>query len=124
MKKILLTVLIIWTATSLNAQKAEWKEMHAFHNIMSATFHPAEENNLQPLKDSATVLVKRAKTWKKSIVPEGYNGSLTGPILEKLVGQCKKIQAAVVSKQQDAELKMLITSAHDTFHEIMEKCRQ
>ena len=124
MKKILLTVLIIWTATSLNAQKAEWKEMHAFHNIMSATFHPAEENNLQPLKDSAAVLVKRAKKKKKSIVPEGYNGSLTGPILEKLVGQCKKIQAAVVSKQQDAELKMLITSAHDTFHEIMEKCRQ
>ncbi|HRG93004.1 MAG TPA: hypothetical protein PLZ10_08635, partial [Chitinophagaceae bacterium] len=124
MKKIWIMSLLIMAGLSLSAQQASWKEMHDFHDIMSVTFHPAEENNLQPLKDSAAVLVERAKTWKKSTVPEGYNGAVTQPILEKLVTECKAIKAAVAAKKTDAELKAMITKAHDIFHEIMEKCRK
>lgn len=124
MKKIWIMSLLIIAGLSLRAQKANWKEMHDFHDIMGATFHPAEENNLQPLKDSAAVLLERAKTWQKSVVPEGYNGTITQPILEQLVKECKAIKKAITDKKPDAELKSMITKAHDTFHEIMEKCRK
>lgn len=124
MKKIWIMSLLIIAGLSLRAQKANWKEMHDFHDIMGATFHPAEENNLQPLRDSVAVLLMKAKAWKKSTVPEGYNGSITQPILEKLVKECKSIKEAVAANKPDAELKTMITQAHGTFHEIMEKCRK
>ena len=124
MKKIWIMSLLIIAGLSLRAQKATWKEMHEFHDIMGATFHPAEENNLQPLKDSTAILLEKAKIWQKSVVPEGYNGAITQPILEQLVKECKAIKKAVAEKKPDAELKSMITKAHDTFHEIMEKCRK
>lgn len=103
--------------------RANWKEMHDFHAIMSATFHPSEENNLQPLRDSIQPLVAKAKAWKKSAVPEGYNAEVTKPILKRLVSECEAIKAAVKENKSDAELKTMIAKAHDTFHEIMEKCK-
>lgn len=106
------------------AQKNTWKEMHDFHDVMSATFHPSEEDNLQPLRDSATILLDKAKTWKNSTVPQGYNGDITLPILKRLVAECEAIKAAVKRNKPDAELKTMISKAHDTFHELMEKCRK
>ncbi|MBL0269023.1 MAG: hypothetical protein IPP99_10265 [Chitinophagaceae bacterium] len=124
MKKIWIISLLIMAGLSLRAQKATWKEMHDFHDIMGATFHPAEENNLQPLRDSVNILLEKAKAWKNAVVPEGYNGAITQPILQQLVSECKAIKKAVAAKKSDTELKSMITKAHDTFHEIMEKCRK
>lgn len=98
--------------------------MHDFHDVMGSTFHPAEEDDLQPLKENSALLVERAKAWQNSTVPEGYDGELTKPILKKLVKECEAIHKAVKAGKPDAQLKAMITEAHDTFHEIMEKCRK
>lgn len=108
---------------SLFAQKAEWKEMHAFHSIMSNTFHSAEEGNLKPLKNNAADLLKAAKAWQLSTVPAGYNSAVTNPILKTLTEKCNTLNEAVKNKQPDDKLKQLITEAHNIFHEIMEKCK-
>lgn len=125
MKRFLfvLTVLLVANTGFAQQKKATWKEMHDFHGVMSKTFHPAEENNFKPLRDSAAVLATRAKAWQSSTVPEGYKADVTRPILKTLVKQCNNIQKAVKKGKSDAELKTMITQAHDTFHEIMEKCR-
>lgn len=106
------------------AQQNKWKEMDDFHAIMSATYHPSEDDNLKPLKDSATVLYNRSRSWEKSVVPAGYNGTVTKPILKRLVAECAAIEAAVKRNKPDAELKTMIARAHDTFHELTEKCRE
>jgi hypothetical protein len=124
MKRILLATAILFTTFTGFSQKATWKEMTDFHGVMAKTFHPAEENNLQPVRDSASVLVSRAKSWKSSAVPQGFNGTVTKPILKKLVSQCEAINKAVKKNKPDADLKTMITKAHDIFHEIMEKCRE
>jgi YHS domain-containing protein len=124
MKKLFVLGVFLLSITFIHAQKAEWKEMHDFHGIMSATFHPSEENNLKPLRDSATVLVNKARNWQKSTVPSGYNSAITKPILKRLVAECEAIKAAVLRDKPDTELKTMIAKAHDTFHEIMEKCRE
>lgn len=105
------------------AQQKNWNEMHDFHNIMSATYHPAEEHNLQPVKDSASALVKSAKKWQSSKVPVGYNASLTKSVLAQLVSDCSLLETYVKRGESDEKLKLQITKAHETFHEIMEKCR-
>jgi hypothetical protein len=123
-KKIISLLVFTFLCLFSFAQKqADWKEMHDFHAVMSKTFHPAEENNLKPLKQQADSIVSVAKAWQTSIVPVGFNGGVTKPILEKLVKQTEIVQTAVKQNKSDAELKKLITEAHDIFHEIMEKCR-
>lgn len=125
MKKInFLFMMIVLSFASLPvfSQQAKWDEMDNFHAVMSASFHPSEENNLQPLKEKAADLLGKAKAWQKATVPEGYNGAVTKPILKELVKQCKLIKAAVDDNKTDAELKIMITKAHDIFHELKEKC--
>jgi hypothetical protein len=124
MKKIFLLFTCILSVLLATAQKTTWKEMEDFHSVMSATFHPAEENKLQPVKDSATALLTKAKAWQQSAVPAGYKAGVTKPILKKLVNQCRVISQSVKAKKTDAVLKQEITTAHDIFHEIMEKCRE
>lgn len=111
-------------AQNTSAKKAEWKEMHDFHEVMATTFHPAEEKNFAPLKQKSGMLVERAKAWKASAVPAGYKPEATKTILNRLVKQCKKVDKLVKKGKSDEELFAGINMAHDIFHEIMEKCRE
>lgn len=103
-------------------EKSEWKEMKEFHTVMSKTFHASEDNNLQPLKDMADDLAKRALLWKQSTPPADWDAKKVAPVLAKLEEKCQAIAAAVKAKKSDEELKKMITEAHDIFHEIVEKC--
>ena len=123
MKSLFILIALI-TATSISySQTPEWKEMKDFHAVMSKTFHPAEENNLQPTKDNAAELLTIAKAWQNSTAPAGYNAPIAKPLLKQLVKDCKEVKKAVAANKTDAELKQLITKAHETFHELTEKCK-
>lgn len=124
---ISLTVLAFFTTTAdaqPTAKKASWKEMHDFHEVMSGTFHPAEEKNFAPLKEKSGMLVERAKAWEKSAVPAGYKPEITKEVLKRLVKQCKAVDKMVKKGKSDDALFAGINKAHDIFHEIMEKCRE
>ena len=112
------------TASAQAAKKAPWKEMHDFHEVMSVSFHSAEEGNLAPLREKSALLVERAEAWKKAAGPAGYIPETTSVVLKRLVKQCKKVNKAVKKGKSDVELTAEITAAHDVFHEIMEKCRE
>ena len=56
--RIVVMLLVMIPATSFSqTAKPAWKEMKAFHALMSKTFHPTEENNFAPLKEKADSLV-------------------------------------------------------------------
>lgn len=124
--KQFLFMMIIFLSFSFQAfsqEKAKWKQMEDFHAVMSPTFHPAEEDNLAPVKEKAGDLLSAAKTWQSSVVPAGFKADVTKPILKRLVKECNNLKKAVDKRKSDAELKTMITNAHEIFHEIMEKCR-
>lgn len=123
MKKLFVMAAALFLHIAVFSQQGDWKEMHTFHSVMSKTFHPAEEGNLKPVKENATELVAKAKSWQRSKAPAGYNEKVTSPILKQLVDKCNAIDAAVKAKKSDKELTKLISEAHDIFHEIMEKCK-
>lgn len=124
MKKLFLAIFIS-AATFTFAQKAEWKEAKNYHHFMSTTFHPAEEDNLKPLKEKADSLAWAADAWAKSAVPANYKEKETKAELVKLAKQSKMILAAVkANNKTDAELKKMITEAHDTFHKIVGECKK
>jgi hypothetical protein len=124
-KSILSIAFALAAVLSFNPAQAgeeKWKEMNDFHAIMAKTFHPAEEGNLQPVKENAEALLASARTWQKSTAPEGYKKDEATEILSRLVRKCDELSAAVKSKASDEDLTRLITEAHDIFHEIAEKC--
>lgn len=127
MKKVkILLLMLSFFAVSMAVYSQEtstWKEMDDFHTVMSTSFHPSEENNLQPVREKSGELLSKAKAWKNSSVPQGYNRKITRPILKRLVKQCSVIRDAVSDNKPDAELKVMITEAHEIFHELKEKCR-
>ena len=122
--KAVLVILAIFTIQATFAQKSEWKELKTFHSLMSKSFHPSEEGNLQPVKDNAADLVAKAKAWQASSIPADFNQTETKKVLAELVVKCEDIEKAVAAKKSDADLKKLIHEAHEVFHQIVEKCRK
>ncbi len=105
------------------AKQNHWTEMKEFHTLMSATFHPVEDGNYVPLKEKAEDLFKASRAWQKSTIPANFKIEKTKDALRKLTIQCGGLHKAVEANKSDAELKLLITEAHDTFHLIAGECR-
>ncbi|MBP6233045.1 MAG: hypothetical protein KA428_07250 [Chitinophagaceae bacterium] len=119
----LIVILALTTTSKVQAQeKAKWKEMEAFHEVMSKTFHPAEEGKMEPIKSRSTEMVQKAIAWKKSIAPAGYDKSAVLKNMRKLVKGAKKVNKLVQKNAPDAHLKEQLTELHTVFHEIVEKC--
>lgn len=124
MNKLSLLLICLFASLVTYSQKKPWKEMDSFHTIMSKTFHPAENGDLKPTRDNVDELIQKAKTWQASEIPAGYNKKLIKPILDRLVTQTESIKTAIGEKKSDEELQAMISKAHDTFHEIMLKCKK
>lgn len=123
MRSVALAAALVLMTGSGVAGESTWKEMEAFHMAMAETFHPAEEGNLQPVREQAGDLLAKAKTWQASPVPSDYDQAKTVKALQALVEKCERVEAAVKAKQDDAQLTKLITEAHDAFHAIIGECK-
>ena len=127
MKKFLPLLLIctaVVVAQPAHAQKAKWQELDAFHEVMSKTFHPAEEGKLEPIRSRSAEMVEKAIAWKNSAAPEGYDKTAVLGNLKKLVKGAKEINKMVKKNASDNALKSELSELHDVFHEIVEKCEK
>lgn len=125
MKKVLsLLILVLIAFCSAQAQKATWKEMDSFHEVMSKTFHPAEEGKLEPIRTRSQEMLDKAAAWEKSAAPEGFDKKAVKKSLKQLVKGSKRINKLVQDKAADNILKEKLSALHDVFHEIMEKCEK
>jgi uncharacterized coiled-coil DUF342 family protein len=127
MKKLLPLLLIctaVVVAKPAHAQKAKWQELDAFHEVMSKTFHPAEEGKLEPIRSRSAEMVEKAIAWKNSTAPEGYDKTAVLENLKKLVKGAKEIDKMVKKNASDKELKEELSELHDVFHQIVEKCEK
>ena len=127
--KIVLSVIMMFAALTVSrpvhAQpKAKWQELDTFHEVMSKTFHPAEEGKLEPIRSRSSEMVDKAVAWKNSTAPEGYDKSAVLKNLKKLVRGAKEINKMVKKNASDNELKEELSELHDVFHEIVEKCEK
>jgi len=127
--KRFLSLLMIFAAVAIAKpvhaqQKAKWQELDAFHEVMSKTFHPAEEGKLEPIRSRSAEMVEKAIAWKNSAAPEGYDKTAVLENLKKLVKGAKEIDKMVKKNASDKELKEELSELHDVFHEIVEKCEK
>ena len=110
------------TASAEHSDK--WIEMSAFHDVMSATFHPMEEGDLKPIRSRAQDMAARAIKWASSTPPAMYDQPKIKANLTKLSQEAVHLAARVVDKASDAQIKELLTALHDRYHEVAGMCRE
>lgn len=62
----------------------KWAELKTFHGVMSQTFHPSEDGNLEPIKTRSGEMAEKANILAKSVIPTEFK-------TEKIQKAVKKI---------------------------------
>ncbi len=120
----MLVAFVVGSAAMAQSKPSDWKELSAFHGVMSETFHPAEEGKLDPIKSRSGEMVDAAKTWQKSTPPPDFDKPEIKSALDKLVKGSKDLDKMVKKKASDEELTKKLTELHDVYHEIVGLCTE
>jgi len=110
--------------TASSADSGKWNELSAFHEVMSATFHPMEEGDLKPIRSRAKELAEKAIQWANSTPPKIYEQPKIKANLAKLSREATGLAARVGENASDAKVKELLAALHDRFHEIIGMCSE
>lgn len=132
MKTIFASFLIMLAALTGFAQHDQheafamknWPELAAFHDIISATYHPAEEGQLMPLKTRSGELLKDAHALAHSKMPAAANHPKVKAAVQQLLAESTQLDKAVKAKQSDAKLTAQVGKVHDAFHHIVDLCNK
>ncbi|MFV8322938.1 hypothetical protein [uncultured Flavobacterium sp.] len=122
--KAFLVLALIVVANSVSAQSTfeKWPAIKEFHEVMSQTFHPAEEGNLVPIKARSEEMMNKAAMLLKSDIPAEFRTDAILASAERLQIKSKALHKLVMSNGSDAAIVKSITDLHDTFHEIVGLC--
>ena len=122
--KAFLVLALIIVANSVSAQSTfdKWPAIKEFHEVMSQTFHPAEEGNLAPIKARSEEMMNKAAMLLKSDIPTEFRTDAILASAERLQIKSKALHKLVKSNGTDAAIVKSITDLHDTFHEIVGLC--
>ncbi len=99
--------------------KAWEAALEKYHDAMSAAFHSAEEDNLEPLKERYTDLASISKEWVQLTVPTDLQSEKISNALKDLEKESAAL-ANVVENGTDEEMKDAIYALHDVFHRVQE----
>ncbi|WKL44636.1 hypothetical protein [Flavobacterium sp. ZE23DGlu08] len=122
--KAFLVLALIVVANSVSAQSTfeKWPAIKEFHEVMSQTFHPAEEGNLAPIKARSEEMMNKAAMLLKSDIPAEFRTNAILASAERLQLKSKALHKLVTSNGSDSAILKSITDLHDTFHEIVGLC--
>lgn len=122
--KIFLVLALIFFANSVSAQSTfdKWPAIKEFHEVMSQTFHPAEEGNLAPIKTRSEEMMNKAAMLLKSDIPTEFRTDAILDSAERLQLKSKALHKLIKSNGADVTVVKSITDLHDTFHEIVGLC--
>ncbi|WP_026999271.1 hypothetical protein [Eisenibacter elegans] len=102
----------------------KWTELKTFHGVMSETFHPSEEGNLDPIKTRSGEMAKKANVLAKSTIPTEFKSEKIQKAVKKLQKDSKALDKLVKNKKStDEQIKKDLASLHDVFHEIVGLCK-
>lgn len=120
---LLIVASTLFVQTTFGQSKFDkWTELKEFHGVMSQTFHPSEEGNLEPIKSRSSEMMQKAEALYKSKIPVEFDNQAVRDAVKKLAEDSKKLHELVVNKAADEVIKQALSDLHDTFHLIVEKC--
>ena len=101
-----------------------WKEMDAFHQLMMATWHPAQgKSDLAPTRAQAGAMADAARAWAAAAVPKACDTPATRTALSQLATDSRALaDLAMKPATPDAELKAALKALHDRFEPLEHGC--
>ncbi|HLA56949.1 MAG TPA: hypothetical protein VK623_12665 [Flavobacterium sp.] len=122
--KTFAAIALFFAVNNLSAQSLkDWPSLKAFHEVMSATFHPAEEGKLEPIKTRSQELTDAAqKLTQANDVPAAFHTKAIQASVLNLQAKTAEVSKLVASKASDADITKALSEAHDIFHEIVGLC--
>lgn len=122
--KTFLALTFIFVANNISAQSTfeKWPAIKEFHEVMSQTFHPAEEGNFAQIKSRSEEMMTKANKVVKSDIPAAFKTKAILASAGKLETQSAALHKLVTSGATDDVIFKSLTALHDTFHEIVGLC--
>jgi len=124
---LLLSCLVLTSFFSANAQSifTKWDQLSDYHDVMAATFHPAEEGDVYPIKTRSVELVKTGKKLVKGSIPAEFASTEMEDILKDLYKDSKALNKMIKKgKASDEQIKQGIIDLHEVFHQIVGLCKR
>ena len=119
-----ITIIIVSTLFYFH-NKVDWKQKDEFHKVMSQTFHPAEDGNLDPTKKRSGELAEKAIKWQHSDIPAEFKDTKDiKENLKKLVDGSLVLDAKIKGNAPDSTIKADLTEMHEVFHDIVGLCKK
>ncbi|OYU81889.1 MAG: hypothetical protein CFE23_03170 [Flavobacterium sp. BFFFF1] len=100
----------------------KWPAIKTFHEVISQTFHPAEEGNLEPIKSRSKELAQKAEAINKSEIPAEFKTKEIIVAAENLQIQSWALHKKIKLGATDEEILKMLTALHETFHQIVGLC--
>ena len=122
--KKLAIALLFFVAVPMSAQSAldKWPAMKDFHEVLSRSYHPTEENNFEPLRNFSQTLADKAMELSTKEVPRDIKTEALMKAVARLQVQSQEVNKLVKTNASNETLKKAITETHDIFHEIIGMC--
>ncbi|TAE52469.1 MAG: hypothetical protein EAZ89_08385 [Bacteroidetes bacterium] len=117
-------LVLVFSAQRGQAQSIfdQWAELKTFHGVMSETFHPSEDGNLEPIKSRSGEMVQKASALTSSAIPAAFNTPAILKAAKQLKKGSKALDKMVKAKASDAQITQSLSALHDVFHEIVGLC--
>jgi hypothetical protein len=126
MKALRLAILLLVTTFTfqMNAQSAstKWSQLHEYHELLSKTFHPAENGNLNAIKNAHDYLVQRSEALDITTMPSELKSETLVAQVGILKKMTKKLSELITNKAPDVEIMRTFQNVHDVFHKIEKEC--
>jgi len=125
MRRFLLFAVALCFACSFSfaqGKLANWPEMQAFHDVLSHTFHPAEEGDMAPIRKRSHELLADVKKVNMSPLPPQYDNEKMHKTLKRLERESDKLNAFCVRQEQNPVIMKQLKEVHEIFHEIIGMC--
>lgn len=124
--RVFLILALVVMANSVSAQSTfdKWPAVKEFHDVMSETFHPAEEGNLAPIKARSEEMMTKAAALLTAPKPTEFKTRAIAEASEKLKDKSSALHDLIIAKGSDDAIVKSLTDMHDVFHEIVGLCSE
>lgn len=100
-----------------------WKELDTFHTLLAATWHPAESNDLKPIRARADSLSLAAQAWSKAKVPTACDTEPVKTAIADVVTGSAKVEQLVAGNASDADVRAALHVVHERFEVVEKGCK-
>lgn len=99
-------------------EKDTWTGLNEFHEVMSQTFHPSQDGDLNPIRERSGELLARAKDLQSGKIPASFNTAEIKNSIASLVKEAGVLNQLVIKKADDKTITKKLGELHEIFHSI------